>query len=221
MPLLLALAFPLLAHVSVLMDSSAVAVAATSCLGLLLLWPLRQRRWLFVCLLAGLVVVLWLLWRRNEAHLPLLLPPIMFNAAVGLYFARSLRPGRVPLIERVVKAVYQNVPLDPEIPSYARRLTLIWAVLLLTLGAVCAVLALLASPGGLLLAVGATPPWTVPMSLWSLFANLINYLLIGLFFIGEYLYRRWRFPEPPPYRNFVDFMKRVGQLGPAFWRRGA
>jgi uncharacterized membrane protein len=219
LPLLLGLAFPLLAHASVMTDCAGLAVLATLCLALFLLWPLRQRLSLIAVLLAALVAVLWLLWQRGAAHLPLLLPPIMITAAVGSYFARSLKSGSVPLIERVVRAVYQGAPIKPAVIAYVRRLTWAWAALLYALSAICAVLALLATPGGLLMAVGITPAWTVPMPLWSLFANLINYLVIGLFFVGEYLYRRWRFPEPPPYRNFAGFLKRVGQLGPTFWRR--
>jgi uncharacterized membrane protein len=30
---------------------------------------------------------------------------------------------------------------------------------------------------------------------WSLFTNLINYLLVGALFLGEFVYRRLRFPH--------------------------
>jgi hypothetical protein len=54
---------------------------------------------------------------------------------------------------------------------------------------------------------------TVPVSVWSLFANFLNYVIAGAFFLAEYIYRQHRFPEQP-YRNIVDFMRKAGRLGP-------
>jgi hypothetical protein len=79
------------------------------------------------------------------------------------------------------------------------------------------VLALIASPQGLLLAAGFTPPVTVPLEVWSLFANVLNYLIVGAFFVLEYGYRRRRFPQQP-YRHIFDFLRRAGAAGPAVLR---
>ena len=75
-------------------------------------------------------------------------------------------------------------------------------------------LALLASPGGLLLAAGMQPSLTVPRETWSLFANLMNYLVVACFFLAEYAYRRRRFPEQP-YAGLLDFLRRAGAVTPA------
>ena len=53
-----------------------------------------------------------------------------------------------------------------------------------------------------------TPPVTVPQEWWSLFANLIGYLIVAAFFVIEYAYRRRRFPRQP-YRNMLDFLRRM------------
>ena len=76
-------------------------------------------------------------------------------------------------------------------------------------------LALCAEPGGLLLTFGLQPVVTVPLSLWSLFANVLNYLLVAALFVVEFVYRRRRFPQQP-YRGLLDFTRRVASLGAMF-----
>ena len=66
-------------------------------------------------------------------------------------------------------------------------------------------------------AEGRAPVLSVSQQAWSWFANLLDYGILAAFFVGEYLLRKRWFPDPP-YRNFIDFMRRMGQLGPAFWR---
>jgi uncharacterized membrane protein len=96
-------------------------------------------------------------------------------------------------------------------------LTSVWATLLLALALLSLLLALIARPDGLLLAFGVEPHWSVPLSWWSLVANAGNYVVIGGFFLGEYFYRRRRFPQQP-YRGFMDFMQRIARIDPSFWR---
>jgi small-conductance mechanosensitive channel len=83
------------------------------------------------------------------------------------------------------------------------------------LATLSAVLALCADPDGLLLTFGVQPAVTVPLSLWSLFANLINYLLVAALFVGAFAFRRRRFPQQP-YRGLLDFTRRVASLGTTF-----
>ena len=217
LPVALALAFPVLAHASAVTASLELASAAVACLLILVCLPLRAKPVLALGLLAAGVALLTLLHASGHAHLPLMLPPVLFNLAVGLYFARSLAPGRMPLIERIVRALNHGEVHHPEVPAYARTWTRAWATILLTLAAINAALALLAEPKGLLLGLGLSPPLSVPLEVWSLFANLLNYLIVAVVFVGEYLYRSRRFPHSD-YGGFVGFLKRIGRLGPAFWR---
>lgn len=217
LPIALALAFPLLAHASALTASLQLASAAVACLLVLVCLPLRARPALALGAFAAGSALLAVLYRSGHAHLPLMLPPVLFNLAIGLYFARSLAPGRMPLIERIVRALNNGEVHHPEVPAYARAWTRAWAVILLALAAINAALALLAEPKGILLGLGMVPPLSVPLELWSLFANLLNYLIVAAVFVGEYAYRRRRFPHSD-YGGFVGFLKRVGGLGPAFWR---
>lgn len=216
LPVLLALAFPALAHASVTLRSPALALAAGMALLLLLVMPLRHRPGRAALLLllgtAGLVALAAL----DRLALLLSLPPVVLNAMIGFYFARSLRPGQMPLIERVVRALNQGQVPHPEVPAYARRLTRTWATMLLTLAAINLLLAVFAAPGGWLVSLGWRGP-TLPASWWSLCANVLNYVVIAGFFLLEYGYRQWRFPEHN-YGGLIGFLRRMGSLGPDFWR---
>lgn len=217
LPLLLALAFPVLAHAAAASGSQRLAALAVACLMAVVCWSLRARPWVFALAILACVATLAALLFAGRADLLLLFPPVLITVAVGLVFARSLAPGRTPLVERVVRALDPEALEDPQVPGYARHVTLLWAVFLFSLGFVNAVLALIAVPGGLLHALGVVPPFQVSQTQWSLFANVINYLLIGAGFLAEYAYRRLRFPQRE-HRDLGDFLRRIARLGPAFWR---
>ena len=218
--LLLALAYPLLAHLASSRGSGGLAaVALADIAAIVLLQPLLTRRpwaWVVAALLA---VGLAALAQSRYAQLPLLLVPVAFVALVSWAFARTLRAGRVPLISKIVAALEHKpaTALEPRLHHYTRRLTAAWALLLAALALANLVLALLAVPNGLLASFGAVPPITVSERQWSWFANLLNYGLVAGFFIGEYALRRRWFPNRP-YRNFAEFLRQMGALGPEFWR---
>ena len=217
--LLLAIAYPLLAHAASLDGSGGLAVAAMIDLCLIvLLLPLAQRRSWAWALLALLIAGLWTLRDTPYPQLMLLAPPMVFTALLSWWFGRSLHAPRVPLITRIVAGLEQCEPaeLAPELYRYTRRLTATWSWLLAGLSLANLVLALIAVPDGLLVRLGYPPVVTVPQEAWSWFANLLNHGIVGGFFIGEYALRRRWFPDRP-YRNFADFLRRLGALGPKFW----
>lgn len=216
LPLLLALAFPLLAHAAAASGSQWLAALAVGCLALALVWPLRRRPLAFGIVLGAIAAALGLLLARGRAELLLLFPPVLITAMVGAVFARSLRRGRMPLIERVVRALHPEALQWPGVPIHLRRLTWGWAVLLLGLAAINLLLAAIAVPGGLLHSVGVTPTVAVAWRDWSWFANVANYALIALAFVAEFVYRRWRWPQAD--LSFGQFLTRLARLGPAFWR---
>lgn len=160
-----------------------------------------------------------LLVREGWALLPLWLVPSVFMALVATVFARTLRRPRIPLITRVVAALYgQPVEqLSPLHIRYTRGLTAAWATLLYGLAALNLTLAMVATPDGLLASVGVQAPVTVTRDQWSFLANIANYGVLGGFMVLEYIVRRRVFATLP-YRNFAEFARRMAGLGPAFWR---
>lgn len=215
----LAVGYGVLAHLSSARASDPLALAALLALVLLVLVsPMSARRawaWLALPLLAG---GCWALYRAGQAPLPLLLVPVAFIGLVAWMFGRTLRPGRLPLITRLVTVLDDTTVerMEPALLRYTRGLTLAWTVLLLLLGAVNLVLAMIATPDGLLAQLGLEPAVSITRTQWSWFANLFNYGIIAGFFVAEFQLRKRRFPGR--YASFAGFLRRLGALGPSFWR---
>lgn len=211
--LLMGACYPLLAHVAVLQRSAALVAASVGLLVVLILYRgLRRGHALAWILLLAAALGLYAAAGRDGALQLLFLPPVLVNGFMAWVFGHTLRSGHVPLIERVVRAMHgPQDPLTPAIIAYARHVTLAWAAVLALLAAVNLLLAAVARPGGLLLAAGLDPGISVPLGVWSLFANVLNYALVAALFVVEYLVRRRRFPEQP-YRGFVDFTRRLAGL---------
>jgi len=218
----LVLSYPILAHVAVLTGRPALIAASVGVLvTLILLQPLSLRRpwaWLlYPTSLAGL----YRLAGSGAAMLPLFVPPVALNAFMGWVFGHTLATGKVPLIEQIARAMGDpGEALPSDVMHYTRQVTVAWTALFVVLTIVNFVLALCAVPDGLLAAAGLQPPFVVPLEVWSLFANVLNYLFVGALFAVEYAWRHRRFPQRG-YRNFFDFTRRVVRLGALFRPAGA
>ena len=216
---LLALAYTVLAHLSNAWDRPGLAALALALLALMLLLPpMLQRRWWAWATLPLLLLGVLLLHRHGLVRAPMLLVPVAFVALIAWWFGRSLRDGRVPLITRIVSKLDDTTPaqMAPDLLRYTRRLTAAWAWLLAGLAVVNLVLALVAVPDGLLATLGLPSPLPVTRAQWSWFANICNYGIVGGFFIAEYQFRKRHFPGR--YDSFLDFLRKLATLGPAFWR---
>lgn len=222
---LLAVSYPLLAHATILLDSSMLLYVSVLVLVAATLLPSMAtgstRAWL-----VALAVVATLMWlhRIDAAVVALYLPPVAINAYLAWLFGKTLVAKRTPLIVRLVELLHgPEERLDGSIVRYASRLTLIWTVLFVSLALVNLSLALLARPSGLLISAGFEPAVVVPREIWSLFANVLNYAIVASFFMVEYAYRWRRFPQQP-YRGLMDFLQRAGAAIPTLigeYRSGA
>lgn len=217
--LLLALAYPWLAHAASLRHDGVLAALALGDVALIVLLDslLRPRigAWLLLAAIGGGLVALS---QSPHALLPLLLVPAAIVAFVSWTFGRTLRAGRTPLITRMVSLIDGVAVHDlaPDLARYARGLTATWAIVLACLAAADLALALCAVPGGLLDSLGVAPPVAISREAWSWFANGLNYGLVGGLFVGEYFFRVRRFPGR--YTSFFDFLRRMAGIGPAAWR---
>lgn len=223
--LLLALAYPWLAHAATTTGSGTLAAVALADIALIVLLEplLRRRPWAWLAL-AACAAGLWRLAQSPHALLPLLLVPVAFIALVAWTFGRTLRAGRTPLVTRMMLAVEHAssgpeppAPVDPRQLRYTARLTVVWAAALALLALANLVLALVAVPRGLLASLGIAAPFVVTETQWSWFANPLNYGLIGGLFVGEFALRKRLFPGR--YQSFAGFLRRMAALGPDTWKR--
>ena len=195
-------AYPVFNHTAVLLDEPRWAA-----LGLALVaWALASG-WLSAApavLLAAAVLGVALWAAAAIPGLLLYLPPLVIYLAFFTFFARTLRRGQEPLVSRFARIERGGV-LAPDLARYTRNLTRAWAVFFVVMAAVSVALAV-----------------TGPLAAWSLFSNVVSYLLIVLFFVLEYVYRRVRYrhhPHATPWqmicrlRNYKVVPRSHGQTG--------
>ena len=208
---LLAVASPVVAHLSATTGRQDLLAASIGLLIVLVLLPgLRRGSLLAWAALPIAALALYAVIQSEHGMALLFIPPVLINGLMAWVFGRTLVPGSTPLIERVVHAMHGpgEGTLTAEMLLYARHVTVFWAGLLSALTIVNLLLAALASPGGLLLIAGLDPAVTVPLAVWSLFANVLNYVIVAAAFVVEYAARRRRFPQQP-YTGFVDFTRKL------------
>jgi len=215
--LLMGASYPVLAHLATLSARPDLIAASISVLVILVLLPaLRQGRWLAWATLAAAACGLYVALAAGRAVSLLLLPPVLLNGFMAWVFGRTLRDGRMPLIEIAARAMRgPGARLDDDVVAYARGVTQAWTGLFVVLAVVNLVLAMLARPAGLLVVAGFDPAVSVPLSAWSLFANLLSYLLIAALFAIEFVVRARRFPHQP-YSGVIDFTRRLAAQGHLF-----
>ncbi|HHW4678323.1 MAG TPA: ketosynthase [Xylella sp.] len=217
---LLALVYALLAHLANTTHRSLLAVLAVAALVLIVLVESMARRRIWAS--GGALVVLVAiapLWESRHALLLLAVPPVVSTGCVAWFFGGSLLRGHVPLITRIVEGLYRQAGqnISPVEYRYARRLTLVWTLLLIVLTLVNGVLELCAVPSGVLAQLGQKSWWSISDRCASVFVNVLVYGVVGVVFVAEYFLRRCWLPVCP-YGGFVDFLRQMVRLGPEFWR---
>jgi len=218
----LAVSYPLLAHLAVLTGSPRLIVVSLAVLVALALAPALGRRrilaWVAALLVAGAVAAA-LIAAQGWPWLPLYAPSLLGDVFLAWLFGHTLARGHVPLIERMVRVLRARETLDPAVFSYARSLTAVWAGLFTVLGLANLLLALCATPNGILSLLGWVPSVTVPQRAWSWFANIGEYLIVAAFFAAEFLYRQRRFPQEE-HAGLLQFLRRLGAVAPQMLARG-
>lgn len=125
----------------------------------------------------AMITVLVFLWGFVlNPQLGLSIMPAVVNLLLARLFQMTLEQGSEPLISRIAQIARREGPLPNELATYTRRLTAAWAIFFLAL-----------SFSSLLLAAFAS------LETVMLFANTLNMIFIGLFFVIENLYRRFRY----------------------------
>jgi uncharacterized membrane protein len=120
----------------------------------------------------------------------LLVLPSATQATFGLAFLRSL--SGTPLVEHFARMVKPELS-GPEL-AHCRRWTTVWGIYLIALAAL-----------GLCLAAWAS------LAVWTAYAGVASYALVGALFAVEYVVRKIRFRDYG--RNPLDWL--LGKLFPA------
>lgn len=194
----LACAFPLALHAAVLHGNPWLVALISAAIAANFVWLAARRAlpWWLLAAAAAAAVAAGLMDREIAARLAFL-PPILIYVFLCWAFARTLVPGREPLVTRIARLVRDGELPEPLV-VHTRRVTWLWAVSLALMAAVSAALARFAEP-----------------ATWSFFTNILSYALLGLLFVLEYLYRLVRYPEirhDTPWRVAAGMVGRAGEV---------
>ena len=109
---------------------------------------------------------------RFTGQLFLLLPVIVNSVLLFTFAVTLLYPPAV--IEKIARTISKD--LNPDELIYCRKVTLIWSLFFLLNGSTALYLTFYAS-----------------LEAWTLYNGVVAYVLMGLLFSLEFLYRHWRF----------------------------
>ena len=103
-------------------------------------------------------------------------PPLAAFAFMTFFFGRTLRAGSEPLINRIARKEHPDLP--PDMARHARWLTGAWTACFAAL---------------FLTALGLAP--FLSLEAWSRWVHGLGYVVPGALFLGEHVYRHYRFPH--------------------------
>lgn len=104
------------------------------------------------------------------------IPPLAAFAFMAFFFGRTLRAGSAPLIERIARKEHPDLP--PDMARHARWLTGAWTACFAAL---------------FLIALALAP--FLSLEAWSRWVHALGYVVPGVLFLGEHVYRHHRFPH--------------------------
>lgn len=141
---------------------------------------------------AGCLILLAARYSADNGLSVLYAPPILVNAGLALLFGHSLLRGNTPLVTRY--SILLRGKLEPDVVSYTRNVTRLWTLFFSAMTLETLLLALFA-----------------PLEVWSLFANILNYVFTALLFAAEYLFRIRHLShlEHPGFIRFVTSIFRL------------
>lgn len=187
--------YPLVAYIILLLEQPLFII---SYLLLVILFvaieKFRKKHWSAgVLLLFCFVLTIYLVTQSYIQYL-LYLPPILILFSLFILFSQSLSVGKTPIITRYA-ALIGDKQEDKHL-HYYRLLTTAWSVFFLFMTLTSVLLAIYTNS-----------------DTWSFFTHIISYLLIGTFFIIEFVYRKRHFAGEIE-GGFFQFVRKIIKIRP-------
>jgi uncharacterized membrane protein len=151
-----------------------LTVLAWQIFAVAILWQNGKR---LIALLVAAPAALLFMFYDQLKHLEwlCLVPNILVNASLAVFFGRTLVAPRTALITQLALRIHGELP--PPIRAYTRALTYVWTAYF-----------------GLSIVVSLWLYFFVSFAAWSLFSNVYSLPIMMSLFVFEYLYRRVRYP---------------------------
>jgi len=178
--ILLLLAYPLVAHALIIYGIPNVAVILLVSLGLFsvisgLFKGASKQPDRLKMLIYGAIILWGITNLVTSSFQVLFVPSVVINFVIALVVAASLRKGAMPMMEMIIR--FSAVAELPQIIiREARILTIIWVVFFIVMAIISLTLAI----------------WT-NLATWSLFANVLYFVILALMILVTHGYMRVRY----------------------------
>ncbi len=197
--IILMLAYPIVAHTTLWLERPLFIIGYLIFIfSLLAIDKCLNKHWysgLTLFIISGFIAYFM---QQTYAQYLLYFPPILILFSLFLLFSHSLQSGQIPLITRYAVMMNDNKRLEERHFRYTQSLTRVWSVFLLLMVLTSIFLAIFYSKYS-----------------WSLFSNIISYILITAFFIIEFFYRkRYLSGVASLQGGFFQYMRKVIKIRP-------
>ncbi len=186
----LIVAYPVMVHLAIWLQLTFLQIVALVLFSLgILLHGLRNKSKLAWLIFSVVLLCSVLLASYDMALYVLYLPPVIIPLLILSVFIKSLLPGHVALVTDIGEKA--RGPLSSEMRFYTKKVTWLWVIVLSAIVTLSTLL-----------------PWLSSDFVWSLFSNILNYVFVASLFIGEFIYRKYRFPNHS-HPLFLEYIKIV------------
>jgi uncharacterized membrane protein len=193
MSLFISIALLLSAHIAVAIEYFTVsAILLTIALSNLLSLIICHKPGCKLLLILVGATAAYLLQMIFDARQLTYLPPILIHFFVFLFFATSLFKNNTPVITRF--ALLIKGELSERQKLYSRQASVAWAIFMFLLWIEAMLVALF-----------------FDIEFWSLMVNFVNYVLVILMFIAEFMVRRIVLKGDDDL-TFLEFLKSMGKI---------
>lgn len=193
--IILIIAYPLAAYIALWLGQPLIIINYLMLVfSLLAVEKFYNKHWLAGLVLVMVIAIISYLMQQAYRQYLIFLPPILMLLSLFVLFAQSLLAGQTPLITRYAKLLGDT--LHERHLRYNRNLTIIWSAFFLLMTITSAFLAIIAS-----------------LEVWSFFTYVLSYILLGSFFIIEFMFRKHYFAGEIE-GGFFQFIRKIVKIKP-------
>lgn len=193
--LTLIIAYPLAAYIALWLERPLIIIGyLMSIFFILAIEKFQNKHWEAGIMLVMVIAIIAYLMQPAFRQYLLFLPPILMLLSLFILFAQSLLAGQTPLITRYASMLGDN--LDERHLRYNRYLTSIWSTFFLLMTITSIFLAIFTS-----------------LEAWSFFTYVVSYILLGAFFVIEFMFRKHYFTGEIE-DGFFQFIRKIIKIKP-------
>jgi len=193
--IVLIIAYPLAAYIALWLEQPLIIINYLMLIfSFLAVEKFYNKHWLSGLILVVIIAITSYLMQQTYRQYLLFLPPILILLSLFILFAQSLLAGQIPIITRYAKLLGET--LHERHLRYNRNLTIVWSAFFLIMTITSTFLAIVAS-----------------LEVWSFFTYVLSYVLLGSFFIIEFMFRKHYFSGEIE-GGFFQFIRKIIKIKP-------